>query len=157
MDAQSQRNEIMKVILLQDIKDSGKQGDVVSVSDGYARNFLFPRKLAVEAAGGELKNLQAKQALESRRSEKLLHQAQAQQTSLLEKTVTLTAKSGAGKLYGRITSQDIADAISKDLGVKLDKRKVNLANPIKAIGDYEVPLKLHRDVTVPIKVSVVAE
>ena len=147
----------MKVILLQDIKDAGKQGDVITVSDGYARNYLYPRKLAVEAAGGALKNLQVKQALESRRSEKLLQQAHDQEANLSEKTVTLTAKTGAGKLYGRITNQDIADAILKDLGVKLDKRKVNLNIPIKSIGDYEVPLKLHRDVTVPIKVSVVAE
>jgi large subunit ribosomal protein L9 len=147
----------MKVILLQDIKDAGKQGDVIAVADGYARNFLFPRKFAVEAVGGALKNLQIKQANEERRSEKILHEAQAQQTSLTDKTVTLTAKSGAGKLYGRITNQDIADAILKDLGVKIDKRKVNLDSPIKSIGEYEVPLKLHREITVPIKVAVVAE
>jgi large subunit ribosomal protein L9 len=147
----------MKVILLQDIKDAGKQGDVLAVADGYARNYLFPRKLAVEAIGGALKNLQAKHANEERRSEKLLHQAQEQQTALTDKSVTLTAKSGAGKLYGRITSQDIADAIAKDLGIKLDKRKISLESPIKAIGEYEIPLKLHRDVSIPIKVAVVAE
>ncbi len=147
----------MKVILLQDIKDSGKQGEILTVSDGYARNYLFPRKLAVEAAGGALKNLETKKALEERRGEKLLTQAQTQQAALLDKTVTLHARSGAGKLYGRITSQDIADAIAKDLGIKVDKRKVNLDSPIKAAGEYEVPLRLHRDVTVPIKVAVVAE
>ena len=147
----------MKVILLQDIKDAGKQGDVIAVSDGYARNFLFPRKLATEAAGGALKNLETKKALEERRSEKLLQQAQRDQSALENKTVTLQAKSGAGKLYGRITSQDIADAITRDLGVKVDKRKIGMESPIKAIGEYDIPLRLHRDVTVPIKVAVVAE
>jgi large subunit ribosomal protein L9 len=142
---------------MQDIANSGKQGEVISVADGYARNYLFPRKLAVEAAGGALKNLLTKQALEERRSEKLLQQAQQQQSKLESKTVTLHAKTGAGKLYGRITNQDIADAILRDLGVKIDKRKVNLENPIKAVGEYDVPLKLHRDVTVPIKVAVIGE
>ncbi len=147
----------MKVILLQDIKETGKQGDVIAVSDGYARNYLFPRKLATEAAGGALKNLEIKKALEERRGEKLLQQAQREQATLENKTVTLHAKTGAGKLYGRITSQDIADAISRDLGVKIDKRKVGVEAPIKALGEYDVPLRLHRDVTVPIKVAVVAE
>ena len=147
----------MKVILLQDIKNTGKQGEVLTVADGYARNYLFPRKLAVEAAGGALKNLETKHALEERRGEKLLQQAQSQLSKLENKTVTLHAKTGAGKLYGRITTQDIADAISKDLGVKIDKRKVTLESPIKAVGEYDVPLKLHRDVTVPIKVAVVGE
>jgi large subunit ribosomal protein L9 len=147
----------MKVILLQDIVNSGKQGDVISVADGYARNYLFPRKLAVEAAGGALKNLQSKLALEGRRGEKLLQQAQHQLEKLESKTVILRAKTGAGKLYGRITNQDIADAILQDLGVKIDKRKVNLESPIKSVGEYDVPLKLHRDITVPIKVSVVSE
>jgi large subunit ribosomal protein L9 len=147
----------MKVILLQDIKDAGHQGDVINVADGYARNFLFPRKLAVEAVGGALKNLQAKHANEERRSEKLLHQAQEQQAALTDKTVSITAKSGAGKLYGRITSQDIADSIAASLGIKVDKRKVSLESPIKSIGEYEIPIKLHREVTVPIKVMVVAE
>ena|SRR5579883_789549 len=147
----------MKVILLQDIQHTGKQGDVITVADGYARNYLFPRKLAVEAAGGALKNLEIKHALEQKRDEKILQQAEAARGKLEDKTVTLRAKSGAGKLYGRVTAQDIADAIEKELGVKLDKRKVNLVDPIKALGEYDVPLKLHRDVTVPLKVNVVGE
>jgi large subunit ribosomal protein L9 len=147
----------MKVILLQDITSTGKQGEVITVADGYARNYLFPRKLAVAAVGGAMKNLEIKHALEERRSGKLLQQAQDQQTSLENKTVTLHAKTGAGKLYGRITNADIAEAIERDLGVKIDKRKVNLQTPIKAVGEYEIPLKLHRDISVPIKVAVVGE
>jgi large subunit ribosomal protein L9 len=146
----------MKVILLQDIANAGKQGDVISVADGYARNYLLPRQLATVAKGGPLKDLQTKKLLEERRGEKLFHAAQEQQTALADKTVTLKAKTGAGKLYGRITSQDIADAIANDLGVVVDKRKIGLESPIKAIGEYELPLKLHRDITTSIKVEIVA-
>lgn len=148
----------MKVILLQDIEHQGKQGDVVSVADGYARNYLFPRKLAMEAAGGALKNLQMKQALEERRAEKLRQEAERTASVLSEKTVTLPVKAGQNnRLYGRVTAADIADAVEKSLNVKLDKRKVGLLDPIKAVGEYEVPIKLHREVTVPLKVAVVTE
>lgn len=147
----------MKVILMQDIADQGKQGDVVNVSDGYARNYLFPRKLAVEAAGGALKNLQAKHALEERRTEKLLQEAERTAEQLRDKTVTLSVRAGEkDRLYGRVTAADIAEAAKKNLGVTLDKRKVGLLDPIKALGEYEVPIKLHRDITVPLKVAVVA-
>lgn len=147
----------MKVILLQDIQHTGHQGDVVNVADGFARNYLFPRKLAVEAAGGALKNLEIKHALEQKRDEKILNQAESTREKLADKTVTLHAKSGAGKLYGRVTAQDIANAIDKELGVKVDKRKVSLVDPIKSLGEYDVPLKLHRDVTVTVKVNVVGQ
>jgi large subunit ribosomal protein L9 len=147
----------MKVILMQDIADQGKQGEIVNVSDGYARNYLFPRKLAVEAAGGALKNLQVKQALHDRQAEKMLQQAEKSAELLRDKTVTLTVRAGANdRLYGRITAGDIADAAKANLGVALDKRKVGLLDPIKALGEYEIPIKLHRDVTVPLKVAVVA-
>jgi len=148
----------MKVILLQDIEHQGKQGEVVVVADGFARNYLLPRKLAVEACGGALKNLQAKLALEERRTEKLLQEANVTAGLLNEKTVTLRVKAGDNsRLYGRITASDIAEAVARDLSIKLDKRKIGLLDPIKAVGEYDVPIKLHRDVTVPLKVAVVAE
>lgn len=148
----------MKVILLQDIAQQGKQNDVINVSDGYARNYLFPRKLAVEAAGGAMKNLQLKNAQEERRAEKLRGEADRAAEKLTDQTVTLTVKAGANdRLYGRITAADIAEAVEKSLDVKLDKRKVGLLDPIKSVGEYEVPIKLHRDVTVPLKVAVVTE
>jgi large subunit ribosomal protein L9 len=147
-----------KVILMQDIEHQGKQGDVVAVADGYARNYLYPRKLAVEAAGGALKNLQVKHALEERRTEKQRADADRTAEQLSEKTITLRVRAGENsRLYGRITASDIAEAAERDLGVKLDKRKVGLLDPIKAVGEYDVPIKLHRDVTVPLKVAVVAE
>jgi len=148
----------MRVILLQDIANQGKQGEVVTVADGYARNYLYPRKLAIEAAGGALKNLQTKHALEERRTERLRSEADRTAEQLNDKTVTLTVKAGQNsRLYGRITAGDIAEAVERDLSIKLDKRKVGLLDPIKAVGEYDVPIKLHRDVTVPLKVAVIAE
>lgn len=148
----------MKVILLQDIEHKGKQGDVVAVADGYARNYLYPRKLAIEAAGGALKNLEAKHAQEERKTEKLRADADRTAEQLADKTITLTVRAGENsRLYGRVTAADIAAAVEKDLSIKLDKRKVGLLDPIKAVGEYDIPIKLHRDVTVPLKVAVVAE
>ena len=148
----------MKVILLQDIANQGKQSDVVTVADGYARNYLFPRKLAVEAAGGALKNLQIKAAQEERRADKILHSAEQTAEQLNEKTVTLRVKAGENnRLYGRVTVSDIAEAVEKELKIKLDKRKVGLLDPIKSTGEYDVVIKLHRDINVTLKVAVVAE
>jgi len=146
----------MKVILHQDVSKVGREGEIVTVADGYARNFLFPRKLAVEAVGGALKHLQARQAAEERKAEQLKAQADQDAVALEGKTVQVPAKAGeSDRLYGSITSQDIADAIKKSLGVDIDKRKVQLIDPIKALGTSTVPIKLHRDVTVPITVEVV--
>jgi len=148
----------MKVILLQDIANQGKQGDVISVADGFARNYLFPRKLATEAAGGALKNLELKNVLEERRAERLRTDADRTAEKLSEKTITLTVRAGENsRLYGRITAADIAEAVERELSIKLDKRKVGLIDPIKTVGEYDVPIKLHREVTVPLKVAVVAE
>ncbi len=146
----------MKVILQQDIPKIGKEGEIITVADGYARNYLFPRKLAVLAEGGVLKNLQMRQALEERRSEKIKSDADQAASQLTGKTVTVPAKAGANdRLYGSITAQDIADAIKTSLGVAVDKRKVQLIDPIKAMGTYTIPVKLHRDVSVPVTVEVV--
>ena len=148
----------MKVILHQDIDKVGKEGEVVAVADGYARNYLFPRKLAVQAVGGALKNVQMRQAQEERRSEKLRTDAETSRTRLEGKTVQITARAGVGdRLYGSITAQDIAGAIQKSLGVAVDKRKVQLKDPIKAMGTHTVAVKLHRDIAVPVTVEVVRE
>lgn len=145
----------MKVILNKDIAKVGREGEVVAVNDGYARNYLFPRGLAVEAAGGALRQLEIKLAAEDRKAEKLLASAQTAQAALEGKTVEITAKAGAGdRLFGSITAADIATAIHTALGVTVDKRKVNLHDPIKAVGTFTVPVKLHRDITVELTVSV---
>lgn len=146
----------MKVILQQDLDKVGKEHDIVSVADGFARNYLFPRGLAVKAEGGALKNLQMRQALEERRAEQLRAQADQAAAKLDGKTVTIQARAGAtDRLYGSITSSDVAEAIKGSLGVTVDRRKVQLADPIKAMGTYTVGVKLHRDVTVPVTVQVV--
>ena len=146
----------MKVILQQDILKVGKEGEIVTVADGYARNYLFPRSLAVRADGGALKTHQIRQAQEEQRSDKMKAQADQAAAQLTGKTVRVTAKVGANdRLYGSITAQDIADAIKANLGVALDKRKIQLQDPIKAMGTHSVGIKLHRDTTVPVTVEVV--
>lgn len=146
----------MKIILQQDLANLGRDGDVVTVADGYARNYLLPRKLAVLAAGGALKNLQTRQALEERKGEKLKSAADQAAAQLEGKTVQISARVGANdRLYGSITSQDIADAIKSRLGVSVDKRKIQMISPLKAMGTHTVPVKLHRDVAVALQVEVV--
>ena len=151
----SGRGNEMKVILNKDLAKVGREDEVVAVSDGYARNYLFPRGLAVEAAGGALRQLEIKLAAEDRKAVNLLASAQAAQVAIEGKTVEITAKAGSGdRLFGSITAADIAAAIHKSLGVAVDKRKVNLHDPIKAVGTFTVPVKLHRDITVELTVSV---
>ena len=146
----------MKVILHKDVAKMGKDGDVVTVADGYARNYLFPRNLAVLATEGALKNIALRAALDERRSEKLRSNADQQASALEGKSVTITAKTGsADRLYGSITAADVASAIASTLSVTVDKRNVQLNDPIKALGTFSVPVKLHRDVTVPVTVEVV--
>jgi ribosomal protein L9 len=146
----------MKIIMQKDLAKVGKEGEVVTVADGYARNYLFPRGLAVQATGGALKNVQMRQAQEEKRAEALKAEADKAAGVLEGKTVRIEARAGAGeRLYGSITAGDIADAIQKDLNVAVDKRKVQLTDPIKAMGTFTVPVKLHRDVTVPVTVEVV--
>ena len=146
----------MKVILIKDVAKVGKEGEVVTLSDGYARNYLLPRGLAQEAAGGALKQYEALKATEERKGAKLLADAEKSQIALDGKTVTISAKTGAGdRLYGSITAGDIAAALKSGAGVTIDKRKVQLLDPIKGLGTFTVPVKLHRDITVPVTVEVV--
>ena len=146
----------MKVIMQKDVDKVGKEGEVVSVADGYARNYLFPRAHAVEATGGALKNVQMRQAQEEKRAESLKADADTAAAALEGKTIKIEARAGDGdRLYGSITTGDIAEAIKKSLSVAVDKRKIQLTDPIKAMGTHTVPVKLHRDVTVPVTVEVV--
>lgn len=146
----------MKVILHKDLVKVGKEGDVVVVADGFARNYLLPRAIAVPATAGALKSIQLRHALEERRSEKMRATADHSAAALEGKSVSITARVGAGdRLYGSITSQDIATAIHGILGVTVDKRNIQMIDPIKALGTFTVPVKLHREVTVPVTVEVV--
>ncbi len=153
-----QQGERMRVILRQDIKGIGKQDDIVNVSPGYARNYLFPRNLAFEADKASLAELKRKHDAIEKKGEKVLEEAKAVQEKLVEKTITVQAKGGTGtKLYGSVTAQDIADAIKEQTGVEVDKRKIHIADPIKTSGSHVVPMRLHRDVGFDLTVEVVTQ
>lgn len=144
----------MKVILTQDVKGQGKKGELVNVSDGYARNFLFPRGLATEAnavAMNELKNREEAAAFHKEQEKK---QAQETAAAIDGKTVKLTARAGqGGRLFGAVTAKEVAEALSRDYGVKFDKRKIEMGD-IKAFGSYSAEVKLNFGVTAKITVMV---
>ena len=145
----------MKVILMQDVKGKGKKGQLLEISDGYARNYLLPRKLAVEATADAVntKNMNDKAAAEKAAKER----AEALELShkLREMTLVVTAKGGgAGRLFGSVTNQEIADALEKNGGIKLDKRKIVIADPIKSVGTYTVTCKLGYEINAPLTVKI---
>lgn len=144
----------MKVVLIQDVKGLGKKGELVNTSDGYARNFLFPRKLAMEANAQAMSELKNREAAEKHRIDTEIAAAKANAAKLEGKTVKLTAKGGAGgKLFGSVTSKDVAGLISKEYGIVLDKRKV-VVEDMKAFGTYPVEVKLYNGISASMYVSV---
>ena len=144
----------MKVILLQDVKKLGKKGDVVSTSDGYARNFLFPRNLAQEATDSNLHVLNAKKDVERRKKTAEIEAAQKLADDLRDKVVKIDAKAGdSGKLFGAITSKDIADKINDQFNVNVDKKKI-VMDTIKIAGTYNIEVKLYPEVSTKMKVMV---
>ncbi|MBU5268203.1 50S ribosomal protein L9 [Virgibacillus proomii] len=146
----------MKVIFLKDVKGKGKKGDVKNVSDGYARNYLLKNNLAQEATPGNLKALEAKKRKQKQLEQEEKEEAIKLKDKLGELTVELTAKSGDnGRLFGSITSKQISEALQKNHGYKIDKRKIELDSPIRSLGYMTVPVKLHPEVTGSIKVHVI--
>ena len=144
----------MKVIFVQDVKGSGKKGEVKEVSDGYARNFLFPRKLAMEANSQAMSELKNREAAEKHRIDMEIAAAKASAEKLEGKTVRLTAKAGAnGKLFGSVTPKDVAAAIAQQFSIELDKRKV-VVEDIKAFGTYPVEVKLYNGISAAMFVMV---
>jgi large subunit ribosomal protein L9 len=147
----------MKVIFLADVKGQGKKGEVKNVSEGYARNYLFPRKLAEEANEANLQKLRAEQEAEKRRAAEELRAAQELAAKLSDLKVTVRTQAGeGGRLFGAVTSKHIAEALTK-LGYNIDKRKIQLDDPIKSLGGHKVQVKLHPEVTTNITVFVEAE
>ena len=138
----------MKVILLQDVKDIGKKDDIVSVSDGYARNYLFPRKWAMEATESAVRVIERKRAAERKREAEARAAAEVVAAKLKHKVVTLWAKCGEkGRLYGSVTAQEVADAIREGFGETFDKRKVEIKDAVRQLGDYDVTVHVYPGIT----------
>lgn len=145
----------MKVILLEDVKALGKKGQVVNVSDGYARNLLLPKKLGVEATGKNMNDLKLQKAHEDKVAQENLDAAKAFAEELKDKQVTVGIKVGeGGRTFGSISAKEIAEAAKAQLGYELDKKKLQLSAPIKELGTTMVPIKLHSKVTGELKVVV---
>lgn len=145
----------MKVILTQDVKSLGKKGEIVNVSDGYARNMLFPKKLGVEANNKNINDLKLQKAHEDKLAQEQLEAAQAFKKELEEKEIVLSIKVGeGGKLFGSVSTKEIAEAAKDQLGYDIDKKKMQLPSPIKVLGTTMVPIRLHPKVTAELKVIV---
>ena len=144
----------MKVILLQDVKGHGKKGELCNVSDGYARNFLFPKKLAVEADNTALNELKNREQAAAHHKQEEINAAKDTAAKLEGKTVTIKAKAGSnGKLFGSVTSKEIASEIAKSLSIEIDRKKMSVAD-IKNFGEYTAEIKLYTGITAKITVKV---
>ena len=145
----------MKVILLQDVKGKGKKGQMIEVSDGYARNFMLPKKLAIEATPDAINTMRMNDKATAERIAREKAEAMATSKKLREMTVVVTAKGGGnGRLFGAVTTQEIAATLEKQSGIKLDKRKLVLSENIKNVGTYTVNCKLGYEITAPLTIKV---
>ena len=145
----------MKVILTQDVKGKGKKGQMIAVSDGYARNFMLPRKLAIEATADAVNTMRMNDKATQERIAREKAEAMATAKRLRERTVVVKAKGGgAGRLFGSITNQEIADSLKNQAGITLDKRKIVIADPIKNVGTYTGTCKLGYEITAPLTVKI---
>jgi large subunit ribosomal protein L9 len=148
----------MKVILKQDVKNLGEKNSVVEVKDGYARNYLLPKGLAIEANEVNLNIVKNKKEAEKVKKDKELDNAKDLAAKLNETVVTIKTKAGEnGKLFGSITSMDIADNIKQNVGIDIDKKKINMPEAIKNLGEYEVEVRLYTGVNALVKVNIVGE
>lgn len=148
----------MKIILTREVKGLGSHDDIVNVSEGYARNYLFPRKLALPATPANVAEVEKRRKVEEARGEKTKEEAKGLAERLSEVQITIKGKVGTGtKLYGSITHGDIADELEKQAGITIDKRKIEIDEPIKSLGIYDIPIRLHREAIAQVKVEVVGE
>ena len=146
----------MEIVLLEDVKALGKKGQIVTVNDGYARNFILPKKLGVDATSKNLNDLKLKKANDAKLAAEILAAAKELAAKLDESKVTLSIKAGeGGRAFGSVSNKEISKAITDQLGLEIDKKKIVLNDPIKSIGSFEVPIKLHKDVTARLAVKVV--
>lgn len=148
----------MKIILLKDVKDIGKEGDLVSSKDGFARNFLFPRNLAIEATPANLKKWEAKKNIAETKKIEEQKEANIIKENLEKLTVEIKAKGGTGgRLFGSITSLDISSALKKQHNIEIDKRKIELKDNIKSAGSKEVDVRVYPEIIAKLKVNVVVD
>ena len=146
----------MKVILLQDIKGKGKKGQMVEVSDGYARNYLLPRKVAVEATADNINTMRMNDKAKLEKEQKARAEAAEIAAKLKDLELTVRAKGGgAGRLFGSVTSQEIADALKQEAGIELDRRRILIDEPIKTVGLYTVKCKLGYEINANLRINVV--
>ncbi len=148
----------MEIILIEDVKSLGKKGQIVKVNDGYARNFILPKKLGLEATPKNLNDLKLQKAAEAKRAQEILEEAQALAKEIGEKSIALKIKTGeGGRTFGSVSTKEIAAALKEQLKFDIDKKKLVLPEPLKNLGTFTVPIKLHPKVTAELKVRVDAE
>ena len=148
----------MKVILQQDVKKVGSKGDVVEVSEGYGRNFLLPKKLAVEATAANLETAKQKANSAARKKQQATDEARLLAAQLEKVSVKVAVRIGeGGKLFGSVTGKDVADALAKEHGIDIDRRKISLKSEVTGVGEYEAVIKVHPEIQSTIRVLVVAE
>lgn len=145
----------MEVILLEDVKALGKKGELVKVSDGYARNFILPKKLGLEATPKNLNDLKLQKAAQAQRAQEQLDEAKALAATIAQKNIVLKIKTGeGGRTFGSVSTKEIAQALKDQLGLEIDKKKLVLAEPLRNLGTFTVPIKLHTQVTAELKVRI---
>jgi large subunit ribosomal protein L9 len=148
----------MKLILQQEVKKLGNKGDIIEVSEGYARNFLLPKQLAVVATATNVNSAVQKKAAAERKSQQLLDEAKVMAAQLTKVIVSIEAKMGnGGKLFGSVTAQDVADALKQQYDIDIDKRKVEIKETVKSLGSYPVTIKIHPEVSSQIEMKVTAK
>ena len=147
----------MQIILREDVKDLGRSGELVTVAEGYARNFLLPRKLAVQASPGAMKDMRKRMEAAKQREAKELEEARGVAERMQEARLTVSGKvaEGSSRLHGSITQQDIAELMNRMLSLKVDKRDIDIREPIRSLGTHQVVVKLAKGVSVPVTVEVV--
>ncbi len=146
----------MKVILIEDVKTLGKKGEIVNINDGYARNFVLPKKLGIEATPKNINDLKLQKANEVKKAQELLESCQKFADDIKERSVTCSIKTGeGGRTFGSVSTKEIAAAFKSQLGIEIDKKKLQLAEPCRSLGVYKVPYKVHPKVTAELTVKVV--
>ena len=146
----------MKLILQQEVKGLGKKGDIIEASEGYARNYLLPRKLAIPATAVNVNAVSQQKTAVIRRQQQLLDEVRVMAAQLAKVVVTVAVKTGeGGKLFGAVTAKDISDALAREHGIEIGKRKIELKEPIKMVGVYSAVIKLHAEISAQIQVKVV--